>query len=176
MPLPADVVIRDARPDELDAVADLTLAAYAEYLPDDSATPERKASFDEYRLDMRDVRERVAAGAIVIVAEREGTMLGSVTYYPPGSDKGAEGWPSDFAAIRLLGVLPEARGLGIGRALTDESLRRARAAGASTFGLHTTDLMAIARGMYERLGFVREPSKDFRPDPDLLVAAYRLAL
>jgi ribosomal protein S18 acetylase RimI-like enzyme len=176
VPLPPGVTIRDARSDELDAVGALTAEAYEEYMPDESATEERRRSFAEYREDMRDVRARVERGALVIVAEREGPLVGSVTYYAPGVDKSEEGWPPEIAAMRLLGVIPSARGLGIGRALTDETLGRARSASAPAFGLHTTDLMAIARGMYERMGFVRVPENDFWPAPDLLVSAYRLDL
>ena len=176
MPLPSDVTIRDARDDELDAVGLLTEEAYEEYMPGDEATAERRAAFDTYRMDIRDVRERVERGATVIVAERDGRLIGSATYYAPGVDKSEEGWPAEMAGMRLLGVLPAERGHGIGRALTDETLRRARSAGAPSFGLHTTELMAIARAMYERMGFVRVPENDFSPAPDLLVTAYRLEL
>src|SRR5881397_172598 len=56
-------------------------------------------------------------------------------------------WPDGWASIRLLGVLPEARGLGLGGALMAECLRRARADGATMMGLHTTTLMDVARAM-----------------------------
>lgn len=177
MALPPDVVIRDARNDELDAVGALTAEAYEEYMPDDSAPAERRRAFAEYREDIRHgVEERVTRGATVIVAERAGDLVGAVTYYAPGVGKSEEGWPSEIAAMRLLAVIPSERGRGIGRALTDETLGRARSAGAPAFGLHTTELMAIARDMYERLGFVRVPENDFTPAPDLVVTAYRLAL
>ena len=45
----------------------------------------------------------------------------------------------------------------------DECLRRSRQLGAHTLGLHTTELMAVARGMYERMGFLRVPEYDFHP-------------
>jgi hypothetical protein len=34
--------------------------------------------------------------------------------------------------------------------------------------------MAVARGMYERMGFVRVPAYDFFPGPGVEVLAYRL--
>ncbi len=177
MTLAPDVIIRDARPDELDAIGALTAEAYEEYMPDDSAPEERRRAFGAYREDIRHgVLERVARGASVIVAERGGRLVGTVTYYAPGVDKGDEGWPPEIAAMRLLAVLPSERGHGIGRALTEETLGRARSAGAPSFGLHTTNLMAIARDMYERMGFVRVSENDFIPAPDLLVAAYRVSL
>ena len=58
----------------------------------------------------------------------------------------------------------------------DECLRRSRLRGARYLGLHTTELMAVARGMYERMGFVRAPEFDFQPGPGVNVMAYRLDL
>ena len=76
----------------------------------------------------------------------------------------------------MLGVVLEARGQGIGRALTEECLGRARRHGAAVIGLHTDAWMRVARGMYERMGFQWVPEHDFRPVPDLTVLAYRLTL
>ena len=70
VPLPPDVVIRDARPDELDAVADVIAQAYAEYGPAEGSSPETEEAFREYRKDIVDVRGRAERGAVAIVAER----------------------------------------------------------------------------------------------------------
>jgi ribosomal protein S18 acetylase RimI-like enzyme len=64
-----------------------------------------------------------------------------------------ESVPEGEAYIGRLGVAPNARGRGLGRALTEECIRRARADGARTIGLATRDVMAAARAMYESLGF-----------------------
>jgi ribosomal protein S18 acetylase RimI-like enzyme len=58
----------------------------------------------------------------------------------------------------------------------EECIRRSRAAGARAITLHTTDMMAVAMALYERMGFVRAPEIDFRPAPTMLVKGYRLAL
>ena len=176
MPLPPDVVIRDARPEELDAVADVIAQAYAEYGPAEGSSAETAEAFRGYRKDIIDVRGRAEHGAVAIVAEHGTRVIGTVTYYPPGVDKSASGWPDEIGAIRLLGVLPSERGNAIGRALTEESIRRTREAGAPAMGLHTTSLMARARDMYERMGFHRTPDNDFRESPELLITAYRLEL
>jgi GNAT superfamily N-acetyltransferase len=78
--------------------------------------------------------------------------------------------------VRLLAVAPEARGQGIGTALMKECIRRARGLGAGCLNLHTTDMMQVAMGMYERMGFVRAPDLDFHPDPGIAIKAYRLNL
>ena len=53
---------------------------------------------------------------------------------------------------------------------------RCRKRGVRTIGLHTTVIMEVARGMYERMGFVRAPEYDFHPRPEVVVMAYRLDL
>jgi hypothetical protein len=57
-----------------------------------------------------------------------------------------------------------------------ECIRRARSLGAVCLNLHTTDMMQVAKRMYERMGFVRDPERDFHPDPSVTVKAYRLDL
>jgi ribosomal protein S18 acetylase RimI-like enzyme len=170
------LVIRNARDDELDMVADLISDSYAEYGTDAAGmSADLAKAFDEYRIEQRDVRSRLADSDL-IVAEDDGRLVGTVTYYPPGAQKAAEGWPPEYAAIRLLAVHPNARGKGVGRALTDETLRRAREQGAPVFALHTTQVMDVARAMYERMGFVRYPKNDFPITEDFVVMAYRLEL
>jgi len=161
--------IRDARADELDAVAGVMVAAYDEYIPAD-ATGDLLA----YREQIRDVRSR-QAHATLILAEQAARIVGAVTYYSDGHGAHA-GCPQEWAVIRLLAVHPDARGRGIGRALTEECIGRARAAGARAVGLHTTVFMAVARAMYERMGFVRVPDFDFWPMPGIHVMAYQLVL
>lgn len=169
--------IRDAHEEDLDVVSALLVDAYAQFLPPPrELTVEERAEWDGYRRNVADVWSRVPISS-TIVAERDGTLLGSVNYYAPGQVDSLDGaWPDGWASIRLLGVSPQARGLGIGRALMNECLRRARADGATTMGLHTTKLMDVARAMYVRLGFTRTPEHDFHPAPDFTVEAYRLDL
>ena len=53
----------------------------------------------------------------------------------------------------MLVVAPLSRGVGIGRALTEECIRRARRDRAPLIALHTTPIMKVALPMYERMGF-----------------------
>jgi ribosomal protein S18 acetylase RimI-like enzyme len=117
------------------------------------------------------------AGAERIVAEHAGRVVGSVMLFPPsaaayGDAAEAPPWPE----LRLLAVSPEARGMGVGRLLVDECVRRARASGAAELGLHTSRSMETAIGMYRRMGFVRAPEHDFQPEGAELVEGYRLRL
>jgi len=148
----------------------MMVVAYAEFMP-----PDPPPQWLGYRDEIRDVRRRLGESTL-IVAEEGGRLLGAVTYYPDGSEEANGGWPASWAVLRLLAVHPAARGRGIGRLLTEECLRRARAAGRVAVGLHTTHLMTVARAMYERMGFVRVPEFDFFPAPQFRVMAYRLTL
>jgi predicted N-acetyltransferase YhbS len=165
------VVVRDARPDEREAVRALTERAYAEYAS--VMAPEAWAGL------ARSVRAALASdgAAARIVAERDGALVGSVMLYPPATDAyhglaERAAWPE----LRLLAVAPEARGQGIGELLVGECVRRARAAGARELGLHTSASMRAAMRMYQRLGFVRAPEHDFQPEGAEVVEGYRLVL
>jgi ribosomal protein S18 acetylase RimI-like enzyme len=76
--------------------------------------------------------------------------------------------------VLRLAVLPEARGLGLGRRLTEECIRRCRELGIKVLALHTTDWMPVAKAMYERMGFVRDASFDFVPRSGIYAYGYRL--
>jgi GNAT superfamily N-acetyltransferase len=109
------------------------------------------------------------------------TIVGVVTFYPHGGPVAAPPeaqtpFPSTWAMFRLLAVALDRRGTGLGRLLTETCLSRARTLGATHLALHTSDVMALARAMYLRMGWQRAPQYDFYPTPELCVEAYSLAL
>jgi ribosomal protein S18 acetylase RimI-like enzyme len=109
----------------------------------------------------------------VIVAEAGGQLAGAVAYIPPGAPKAVffdPAWP----IIRMLVVDPACRGKGIGRALTDECLARARRDNANVIALHTSPVMTVALPMYQRMGFVK--LRDAPPILGVEYAVYTKAL
>ena len=165
-----NLLIRNARPDELDDVSLLLENAYKQY--ENIIRPE---AWKPYLQDIMDVRSRLDESDL-IVAELNHRLAGSVTLYLDTSHSMPEVWPKGLAVVRLLAVHPAYRGQGIGRALMEECIRRCRQAKVAAIGLHTTEAMDIARQMYERMGFVRVPESDFHPVPGVTVMAYSLQL
>ena len=162
--------IREVRPQEYDAVGEVTVAAYREFMP-----PDPSSDWREYADMLRDVRSR-AAKTIVLGAFDDGVPIGTATIEMDdvlGDDD--ETLPEGTAILRMLGVAPDARGRGAGRALIRETIDRARRAGKHTLLLRTTPLMQVAQAMYRSMGFERDTSLDVRyPSVDLL--GYRMAL
>ncbi len=160
--------IRNARPEELDEVAQLLKSAFQQY---SASIPPQAWQF--YLEDIMDVCSRFSESEL-IVAELDGRLVGAITLYldPARAEEG--GWPRGWAGLRLLGVDPDYRNRGIGHALMEECLSRCRRKGIKTVGLHTTAMMDAARKMYEKMGFKRAPRHDFHPRPGVTVMAYRL--
>jgi GNAT superfamily N-acetyltransferase len=175
--------MRDAGAGDRDAIREVTLAAYSEYA---AVVPEQ--FWIAYRRALLETLDG-AGPAERIVAERHGAVVGSVLLFPP--DANAYGGSAvrfatghhetktaggEYPEVRLLAVPPAARGQGVGTALMEECVRRARRSGARALGLHTMDFMKSAVRMYARLGFVRAPSLDFSPVRGIVVKGYRLDL
>lgn len=148
-----ECLVRSARASEIDTVISVFHAAnvqYAEVLPRDL--------YDAFMTNVLDVRRRMADSQL-FVAELDGRVAGAITYYPDASLE-ALGWPPHWAGIRTVNVAPAARGRGLGRALVQTCIDRARMQGATGICLHTADFMEAAVAMYERMGFVRCPEYD----------------
>jgi GNAT superfamily N-acetyltransferase len=109
----------------------------------------------------------------LIVAELESKLAGAVAYFGPDSQKAAffdQRWP----IIRMLVVDPAFRGKGIGQALSDACIARARRDGSPIIALHTSPIMSVALPMYLKMGFAK--AYDAPPIFGVAYAVYTKAL
>ncbi|KAB2964797.1 GNAT family N-acetyltransferase [Zoogloea sp.] len=88
----------------------------------------------------------------LLVAEIDGQLAGAVAYIGPGKPK-PDFFRPEWAIMRMLVVSPDFRGQGIGRALAEKCLQRAKRDKARFFALHTSTIMQVALPMYLRMGF-----------------------
>ncbi len=156
--------IRQALPEEYDAVGELTVAAYSQ----DGFVR------GEYAMTLRAAADRAAKAELWVAADESG-LLGTVTYCPPGSVYREIGLDHE-GEFRMLGVAGRARGLGIGTALTSHCIERTRELGLPRIVLSSAVAMTAAHRIYERLGFTRLPERDWAPIPGLDLYAFSLDL
>lgn len=156
--------VRPAQPDDHAAVADLTAGVYRG----------EGYSSASYEPALRAVASR-AASASVLLAEVDGRLAGAVTVATRGGEWAEQSAPGE-AVIRMLVVSAQARGHGVGAALVRACLDAARADGCTMVRLSSQEDMRAAHRLYERLGFVRTPSHDWSPVPELFLRTYALPL
>ncbi|MFC4599529.1 GNAT family N-acetyltransferase [Cohnella hongkongensis] len=164
------LIVRHAEEREREAVLNVLLGAYGQY--EESLSPEKWA---QYKISIVEAVDAPTTKAR-LVAELDGELVGSVFIYE--SSDAAYGMPQleiRNPVIRLLGVLPSARGNGIATELIRGSVRLIKEWGADTLHLHTSDMMDSAVRLYERLGFERAYDKEFH-NGSVLVKSYRLKL
>jgi ribosomal protein S18 acetylase RimI-like enzyme len=149
--------IRPATAHDIDALRSVIARAN-----EDHRGAVRDGLFEAYLASALEVAGRLQT-AEVLVAEIDGRIVGTITFYADANDEGMPSrFPSDTAGIRATAVDPSARGQGIGRALVDACIQRAAVAGLSSIALHTADFMVAAVAVYEKAGFRRAPEYDYR--------------
>jgi GNAT superfamily N-acetyltransferase len=151
------------RPDEQDDVRALLTEAYQPY-----ATVMGPEVYPRYLTGVLDTSE----GRQLVAVDRD-TVVGAARLYLPGHP--TVRLPPDWAWVRAVGVLPSARGTGVGQAIMRHCA--ANAGEATALVLHTLDFMRAAIRLYERLGYERAPEYDFAARSGGWTAiTYRLAL
>src|SRR5947208_5589332 len=129
--------IREVRPEEFGEAGQITALAYSEFVRE----PRGWDSWSEYLEQIADIANRVQR-TLVLGAFEEGHVLGTVTLELDDviGDDDPE-LPAGTSVIRMLGVDPARRGQGIGLALVEACIDRARRAGKSVITLRTTSHM-----------------------------------
>ena len=163
------IEIREVRPEEYEEAGRITASAWHEFLPADP-DPE----WDAYLEEIADIRGR-ASRTVVLGAFEHGRPLGTVTL-EVDQKIGNEGIPlaPDAANVRMLGVAPDARRHGVGRALMEAVIAEALARGKRALTLNTAERMRSAVAMYEAMGFSR--GQDVILNDGFRLQSYRLEL
>lgn len=161
------VRVREARPEEYEAIGELTVAAYAIY--------QEIEADDGYVRELRAVAARARACPIYAAVDAEGRVLGGAMYVPGPCNPHAEVERDGEAGVRMLAVAPEAQGRGVGRAILEALTARARAERRRGMALLTLDSMTNAHRLYETAGFRRDPERDWEIEPGLFLRCFALA-
>ena len=167
--------IREIFSDEFETFGQSLLGAYSQ-LQD---FPGREEHPDYYHMliNIRDFTEIRETNIFVAVSSKK-RLLGGVVRIGDMVDYGAGGVATEVknaTGIRFLWVSPEARGLGIGKALTNACIQLARDEGQSQVILHTIDAMKVAWRLYQGMGFERAQDLDFTKD-GLPISGFRLLI
>jgi GNAT superfamily N-acetyltransferase len=161
---PSGIVVRPAREDELDAAGAVVAEAYL--------TEPGMGPHDSYLEHIRDARGRADDTDVLVAVDGSGAILGCVSYVRDHTSPFAEVEHDGEAGFRMLGVAPSARGRGVGTALVEACLARARAAGKIAVAITSGDGWEASHRVYARLGFVRAPDRDFDPVPGVSLIAW----
>ncbi len=135
----SEIVIRRAGTGDAEAVASVLQASFAAYRPRYTAE-----GFRATALSAAQVLERMREGP-VWVALRGEAAVGTASAVVTGQG----------CYVRGMAVLPDARGLGLGRALLERIELFAREEGLPALYLSTTPFLERAIALYEKYGFRR---------------------
>lgn len=165
------IVVDELRDEDRESVRRVLIESYQQYEHDydnpqvwKDYLAEITGSIDNPRVDK------------ILVAKKNQEVLGTLQLFR--SSKQAYGRPEleiFSPIIRLLGVHPEARGLGVAQELLKASVNYTKEKGSKSLYLHSSDRMHRAIRLYEWFGFKRDQSKEFY-NHDILVKCYRLDL
>ena len=157
-----DVRVRFSTDDDLEAAGRIGVAAYL------AAGQLDDGPHQGYAAVLADTATRQRE-AVLLVAERAGKVVGTVTICPVDSPL-AEIGRVDEVEFRFLAVDPAAWGSGVADALVRACEEHARSTGAQALAICVRDTNTGAASMYAKRGFVRLPERDWSPVPgvDLL--------
>lgn len=172
---PENILIRNANPIEYIEVGQIMVKVYAglEGFPSQVEQP-------NYYQMLSNIGEQTSKpGTDLLVAVTDiGSILGAVVYYSEMVHYGSGGTATkerNAGGFRFLAVKGDAKGLGIGKLLTNACIDKAKLQNKSQLIIHSTKVMKVAWKMYENLGFKSAVDLDFMQG-ELPVFGFRLLL
>ena len=140
-PALTDIHIRTIEPRDNEALARVIRQTLKEFRANKPGT----VYYDETTDHLSDVFQ--TPGSAYYVAEHEGTIVGGGGIYP------SPGLPDGTCELVKMYLLPEVRGIGLGKALIQKSLDYAKEAGYQQVYLETMPELQQALKTYEKFGF-----------------------
>jgi GNAT superfamily N-acetyltransferase len=165
------VIIREARPEDDARIGELLvdafLSTYARKMPE--------VVYDDARKnELRDVAAK-RARAVVLAAELDGRVVGTVSIFKPGAAT-SEAWLPNAADLRHLAVDPALHGKGVARPLLDRAEAIARDEWkVDAICLHVRRGAEGVARLYMSRGYRRDPSGDIEK-PTVTLEAYALSV
>jgi putative acetyltransferase len=141
-PALADIQIRTIEPKDNEALAGVIRKTLEEF----GANKPGTVYYDDATDHLSEVFQM--PGSIYYVAELEGRIVGGGGIYP------SPGLPEGTCELVKMYLLPETRGIGLGRSLIQKSLDYAKEAGYQQVYLETMPELKKALKTYEKFGFV----------------------
>lgn len=168
-----EIKVRNARAEEFNTIGRLMVDVYSSL--DGFPKPVEQPNY--YRM-LENVGEFTAKAQteLLVAVSPDDSIKGAVVYFGDMQYYGSGGTAvheKNSAGFRLLAVATDARGLGIGKILTQACIEKARLQKQQQVVIHTTMAMQTAWKMYEKMGFKRSADLDFMQE-ELPVFGFRL--
>ena len=170
-----DYIVRNARPEEFEEIGKLMVQVYSQL----KGFPKQDEQPSYYKM-LAGIGEfaKKPETELLVALSPDNQIKGGVVYFSDMQYYGSGGTATqekNAAGFRLLAVDGSARGQGIGKLLTNECIRKAKAKQLSQVIIHSTKAMQTAWRMYESMGFKRSEDLDFLQG-ELPVYGFRLFL
>ena len=167
--------VRQATPEEYGPIGELLITVYSQL----EGFPKKSEQPDYYQL-LANVGEFIKKPEIdlLVAVDENDRIAGAVVYFGDMQHYGSGGTATqekNASGFRLLAVVPDVRGNGIGKLLTMTCIAKAKKANQKNLVIHTTKAMQTAWKMYEKIGFRRAKDLDFMQH-ELPVFRFRLKL
>lgn len=144
----ADMIVRDFTHEDAAAFRDLNLAWVEQYF---TVEDEDRAQLNDPQLHILD------KGGAILMAELAGEAVGTVGLVP--------GHDADTLELIKMSARSDVKGQGIGRALMDAAIEKARVMGASKLWLETNTSLEAALALYRKSGFRELTGDELTPTP-----------
>ncbi len=146
------IVVRELQPGDDAAAAGKVVQSSYLHLP---GYPRE----DEYDTALAAVADRAEMSDIVVAVDGE-RIVGCLTYIADHTNPDYEFTDEGGASFRYFAVSLSEQGRGVGAAMVEWCIARARSDGKRRLRIHTLESMPAAQRLYERVGFRRDPSND----------------